>query len=53
MAANFTNYNLDKNPACEALKGQQQVVEEAIEHLAMIHCADLNGSVVQVGRVAR
>lgn len=44
---------IDKNPAYRALKDQQQVVEEAIEHLALIHCADLNGSVVQVGRVAR
>ena len=45
--------NLETNPAFKALKDQQTVVEEAIEHLAMIHCADLNGSVVQVGRVAR
>ncbi|KAL3929330.1 MAG: hypothetical protein SGARI_004780, partial [Bacillariaceae sp.] len=44
---------IDKNPAYRNLKDQQQVVEEAIEHLALIHCADLNGSVVQVGRVAR
>lgn len=45
--------DLDGNPAYRDLKDQQQVVEEAIEHLALIHCADLNGSVVQVGRVAR
>jgi hypothetical protein len=44
---------IDKNPAYRNLKEQQQIVEEAIEHLALIHCADLNGSVVQVGRVAR
>ena len=44
---------IDKNPAYRDLKDQQMVVEEAIEHLALIHCADLNGSVVQVGRVAR
>jgi hypothetical protein len=44
---------LENNPAYRALKEQQDVVEEAIEHLALIHCADLNGSVVQVGRVAR
>jgi len=43
----------ERNPAYKALKDQQSVVEHAIEHLAMIHCADLNGSVVQVGRVAR
>lgn len=46
-------HRIDKNPAYRALKDQQQVVEEAIEHLALIHCADLNGSVVQVGKVAR
>lgn len=45
--------DLASNPAYQDLKRQQQVVEEAIEHLALIHCADLNGSVVQVGRVAR
>ena len=44
---------LERNPAYRTLKHQQAVVEEAIEHLALIHCADLNGSVVQVGRVAR
>ena len=45
--------HVDRNPAYRALKEQQAVVEHAIEHLALIHCADLNGSVVQVGRVAR
>jgi len=44
---------IDRNPAYRALVAQRDVVEEAIEHLALIHCADLNGSVVQVGRVAR
>lgn len=44
---------IDKNPAYRSLVAQRDVVEEAIEHLALIHCADLNGSVVQVGRVAR
>jgi len=44
---------IDKNPAYRALSAQREMVEEAIEHLALIHCADLNGSVVQVGRVAR
>lgn len=47
------NNNLDKNPAYRNLKAQQQIVEGAIEHMAVIHCADLNGSVIQVGRVAR
>jgi hypothetical protein len=41
------------NPAYKALKKQQQVVEEAIEHVAIVHCADLNASVVHVGRVSR
>ena len=34
-----------RNPAYRALKQQYDTVEEAIEHLALIHCADLNGSV--------
>jgi hypothetical protein len=42
-----------KNPAYRQLKSQQEIVEGAIEHMAVIHCADLNGSVIQVGRVAR
>jgi hypothetical protein len=41
------------NPAYKALKQQQQVVEQAIEHVAIVHCADLNASVVHVGRVSR
>jgi len=45
--------DLDKNPAYRQLKGQQKIVEGAIEHMAVIHCADLNGSVIQVGRVAK
>ncbi|CAJ1953980.1 unnamed protein product [Cylindrotheca closterium] len=47
-----SDYN-QKNRAYKQLKEQQQVVEDAIEHLALMHCQDLNGSVVQVGRVAR
>ena len=47
------NDTVERNPAYRNLKEQQSIVEQAIEHLAMIHCADLNGSVVQVGRVAR
>jgi hypothetical protein len=43
----------NNNPAYRALKKQQRVVEEAIEHMAVRHCADLNSSVVQVGKVAR
>jgi hypothetical protein len=44
---------LADNPAYRRLQDQQTLIEQAIEHLALIHCADLNGSVVQVGRVAR
>ena len=36
------------NPAYKALKQQQQVVDGTIEHMAVVHCAELNGSVVQV-----
>jgi hypothetical protein len=45
--------DIAKNPAYRQLKSQQEIVEGAIEHMAVIHCADLNGSVIQVGRVAR
>lgn len=45
--------NLEMNPAYQNLKSQQKIVEDAIEHMAVIHCQDLNGSVIQVGRVAR
>lgn len=48
-----TTTTVDKNPAYRNLKAQQLIVEGAIEHMAVIHCADLNGSVIQVGRVAR
>lgn len=42
-----------KNPAYRALQQQQAIVEGAIEHLAVTHCSDLNGSVANVGFVAR
>jgi hypothetical protein len=45
--------SVETNPAYRNLKAQQQIVEGAIEHMAVIHCADLNGSVIQVGRVSR
>lgn len=45
--------DLDRNPAYRELKRQQHVVEEAIEHMALMYCADLNGSVIQVGQVSR
>lgn len=41
------------NPAYLALRRQQRVVEDAIEHMAVHHCGDLNASVVAVGKVAR
>eukprot|EP00980_Cylindrotheca_fusiformis_P023210 scaffold10220_cov148-Cylindrotheca_fusiformis.AAC.8 len=50
---NKTDYNIHKNTAYKELKEQQRVIEDAIEHLALMHAQDLNGSVVQVGRVAR
>mmetsp|Transcript_11811 Transcript_11811/g.24910 ORF Transcript_11811/g.24910 Transcript_11811/m.24910 type:complete len:1226 (+) Transcript_11811:62-3739(+) len=45
--------NHDSNPAYISLKNQQRVVEEAIEHMAVKHCADLNSSVAAVGRMSR
>ena len=44
---------LGDNPAYRDLKRQQKVVEEAIEHMSMMYCTDLNGSVIRVGQVAR
>ena len=44
---------LKQNPAYQQLRQQQTVVEAAIEHMAVIHCANLNASVISVGRVAR
>ncbi len=32
---------------------QRKIVEEAIEHMAVKHCADLNSSVAAVGRMSR
>lgn len=44
--ASNSNNNLDNNPAYRNLQSQQQIVSGAIEHMAVIHCADLNGSVI-------
>jgi hypothetical protein len=41
------------NPAYNALKKQQNIVEDAIEHLSLNHYADLNASVVAVGKVSQ
>jgi hypothetical protein len=43
--------DIGQNPAYRNLKGSK-IVEGAIEHMAVIHC-HLNGSVIQVGKVAR
>lgn len=41
------------NHAYQNLQRQQGLVEEAIEHMAVRHCADLNYSVSAVGRMSR
>ncbi|KAL7480777.1 hypothetical protein ACHAW6_006438 [Cyclotella cf. meneghiniana] len=41
------------NHAYRSLREQQRHVEEAIEHMAVRHCADLNSSVAAVGRMSR
>ena len=45
--------NLPQNPAYRQLEAQHKVQEDAIEHMAVIHCADLTASVICVGRVER
>jgi hypothetical protein len=40
------------NPAYTSLRKQQNVVEEGIEHLSLVHYRDLNASVVAVGQVS-
>jgi hypothetical protein len=42
-----------ENHAYRSLQSQQTLVEEAIEHMAVRHCADLNLSVSAVGRMSR
>lgn len=37
----------------QSIQNQQRIVEEAIEHMAVKHCADLNSSVAAVGRMSR
>jgi hypothetical protein len=41
------------NHAYRSLQSQQALVEEAIEYMAVRHCADLNLSVSAVGRMSR
>lgn len=46
--------NLHKNnPAYSSLRKQQNAIEEAIEHLSLVHYKDLNASVVAVGQVSK
>eukprot|EP00527_Entomoneis_sp_CCMP2396_P004704 CAMPEP_0198155318 /NCGR_PEP_ID=MMETSP1443-20131203/69073_1 /TAXON_ID=186043 /ORGANISM="Entomoneis sp., Strain CCMP2396" /LENGTH=164 /DNA_ID=CAMNT_0043822065 /DNA_START=737 /DNA_END=1231 /DNA_ORIENTATION=+ len=52
-AVDENSKDLPLNPAYTNLKAQQKVVEDAIEHMAVIHCTDLNASVISEGRVAR
>jgi len=52
-SANLYSGDLQHNPTYLALKRQQDIVEDAIEYMATRHCADLNQSVVAVGKVAR
>ena len=40
-------------PSYRSIAAQRTVVEEAIEHMALRHCADLNSSVSAVGRMSR
>ena len=45
--------NHEHIPKYQQMKRQQKLVEEAIEHMAIKHCADLNSSVAAVGRMSR
>jgi hypothetical protein len=45
--------NHEHIPKYQQMKRQQLLVEEAIEHMAIKHCADLNSSVAAVGRMSR
>ncbi|KAL7541642.1 hypothetical protein ACHAXR_011102 [Thalassiosira sp. AJA248-18] len=45
--------NFSHLPGYQSIQNQQRIVEEAIEHMAVKHCADLNSSVAAVGRMSR
>ena len=47
------DYSYANNHAYATLTRQQSLVEEAIEYMAVRHCADLNLSVSAVGRMSR
>jgi hypothetical protein len=40
--------DLERNPAYRSLKAQQQIVEGAFEHMAVIHCADLGCATISL-----
>lgn len=48
IATNFSHL-----PQYQTMEAQGKIVEEAIEHMAIRHCADLNSSVAAVGRMSR
>lgn len=48
IATNFSHL-----PQYQTMEAQGKIVEEAIEHIAIRHCADLNSSVAAVGRMSR
>ena len=43
----------DNNPAYTAMMKQRDLVEKAIEYMAVSHCSEFNSSVVAVGNVSR
>ena len=45
--------NFSHLPTYQNIVNQRKIVEEAIEHMAVKHCADLNSSVAAVGRMSR
>ena len=45
--------NFSHLPPYQNIVNQRKIVEEAIEHMAVKHCADLNSSVAAVGRMSR
>ena len=50
--AHFDNLHKN-NPAYSSLRKQQNTIEQAIEHLSLVHYKDLNASVVAVGQVSK
>lgn len=52
-SSNSIGTNHEHIPKYQQMRRQQLLVEEAIEHMAIKHCADLNSSVAAVGRMSR